>query len=86
MGFAAIQTFTLPEEGGASLRGAGWQNVGSAGGGEWSSPSRPRAAADRADIKTKWIKSFSVTTLPVVLPEIAQLPDMQERLFRGPNA
>ena len=28
MGFTRIQTYTLPEEGGASLRGAGWVNEG----------------------------------------------------------
>ena len=43
MGYRRIQTYTLPEEGGASLRGAGWQLVSqSAGGGNWSRLSRPR--------------------------------------------
>lgn len=86
MGFTAVQTFTLPEEGGASLRGAGWQSLGSAGGGEWSSPSRPRASADRPDIKTKWIKVVGPDVPAVLLPEVAQLPDMQERLFGGLDA
>lgn len=42
LGFVRIGTYTLPEEGGASLRAAGWTLIGERGGGEWSSPSRPR--------------------------------------------
>lgn len=45
LGFARIGTYTLPQEGGASLRGAGWKLIGVRGGGEWSSPSRPRKSA-----------------------------------------
>lgn len=33
MGYRRCVTFTLPEEGGASLRGAGWRCIGEAGGG-----------------------------------------------------
>jgi len=36
MGFKTIQTYTLPEEGGGSLRGAGWKLIGEAGGGDWN--------------------------------------------------
>ncbi len=42
MGFWWIQTFTLPEEGGASLRASGWTEDGESPGGSWSSTSRPR--------------------------------------------
>lgn len=43
MGYHRLVTYTLPEEGGASLRGAGWRLVDSkAGGGEWSRAGRPR--------------------------------------------
>ena len=42
LGFNRIGTYTLPAEGGASLRAAGWTWLGVRGGGEWSSPSRPR--------------------------------------------
>jgi len=44
LGFVRIGTYTLPEEGGASLRASGWKLIGERGGGEWSSPSRPRAS------------------------------------------
>jgi len=45
LGFARIGTYTLPDEGGASLRGAGWHLIGERGGGEWASPTRPRKSA-----------------------------------------
>ena len=37
MGYKRMLTYTLPEEGGASLRASGWTLVGEAGGGSWSS-------------------------------------------------
>lgn len=43
LGFLRIGTYTLPDEGGASLRASGWKLIGERGGGEWSVPSRPRA-------------------------------------------
>jgi hypothetical protein len=45
IGYRRLVTYTLPEEGGASLRASGWALVGAAGGGEWGRPSRPREAA-----------------------------------------
>lgn len=42
MGYRKLITYTLPEEGGASLRGAGWKCIGLRGGGNWNVPSRPR--------------------------------------------
>lgn len=44
LGFLRIGTYTLPEEGGASLRACGWSLIGERGGGEWSAPSRPRGS------------------------------------------
>lgn len=44
LGFRRIGTYTLPDEGGASLRASGWKLLGERGGGEWDSPSRPRAS------------------------------------------
>lgn len=45
LGFLRIGTYTLPDEGGASLRAAGWHLIGERGGGEWSVPSRRRRSA-----------------------------------------
>jgi len=42
MGYTRMITYTLPQEGGASLRGAGWRLVGQTKGGSWSRENRPR--------------------------------------------
>jgi hypothetical protein len=42
LGYRRLITYTMPEEGGASLRAAGWTLLGLRGGGGWSRPSRPR--------------------------------------------
>lgn len=46
LGYVRLGTYTLPSEGGASLRAAGWRLIGRRGGGSWNVPSRPRV--DRA--------------------------------------
>ena len=52
LGWRRLITYTLPEEGGASLRAAGWRCLGEAGGGSWSRTNRPRV--DRHPTQTKW--------------------------------
>ncbi|MGB8422199.1 XF1762 family protein [Paraburkholderia sp.] len=47
LGYRRLITYTLPEEGGASLRGAGWRLVGERGGGNWNTPARPRIDTDQ---------------------------------------
>ena len=42
LGYRRLITYTLPAEGGASLRAAGWKLLGERGGGNWNVPSRPR--------------------------------------------
>lgn len=42
LGYRRLITYTLPEEGGASLRAAGWKLLGERGGGNWNVKSRPR--------------------------------------------
>jgi len=54
MGCRRIYTYNLSEEGGASLRAAGWTEDGPAGGGEWSRESRHRKPADRPVRKIRW--------------------------------
>lgn len=46
MGYRRLITYTLPAEGGASLRAAGWTLIGQRGGGNWNTPSRPRIDTD----------------------------------------
>lgn len=42
LGFRRLITYTLLDEGGASLRAAGWRLLGERGGGNWNVPTRPR--------------------------------------------
>jgi hypothetical protein len=54
LGWQRLITYTLSEEGGASLRGAGWVCVGEAGGGSWSCKSRPRVDEHPTQVKMRW--------------------------------
>jgi len=54
MGYRKVLTYTLEEEGGASLRAVGWNRVGVAGGGSWSVPSRPRVDHYPLQTKIRW--------------------------------
>lgn len=54
MGYKRLTTYTLPEEGGASLRGAGFRLLGEAGGGSWSRRSRPRVDTHPMQRKLLW--------------------------------
>lgn len=54
MGYTKLITYTLPQEGGASLRGAGFKLAGEAGGGNWNVPSRPRADSELSQKKFRW--------------------------------
>jgi len=54
MGYKRLITYTLPSEGGASLRASNWRCVGEAGGGNWNAKSRPRIDTDHQQIKLRW--------------------------------
>lgn len=54
LGYRRIGTYTLPEEGGASLRGAGWKLIGERGGGSWSRDERPRVDKHPMQGKLLW--------------------------------
>lgn len=69
LGYRRIQTYTLPSEGGASLRAAGWVCEGEAGGGQWRhTDGRPRRTDQPTERKLRWAKSLAerpnVTELP----------------------
>lgn len=53
LGYLKAITYTLPEEGGASLRGAGWKCAGEAGGGTWSRPGCGRSRIDKHPTQKK---------------------------------
>jgi len=42
LGYTRLITYTLPEEGGASLKASNWHLVGERGGGNWNCKTRPR--------------------------------------------
>lgn len=42
LGYLRLITYTLPEEGGASLKASNWKCLGLRGGGNWNTKSRPR--------------------------------------------
>lgn len=54
LGFKKLITYTLPEEGGASLRGSGWKCLGRAGGDSWNCKSRPRIDKHPLQEKFRW--------------------------------
>jgi hypothetical protein len=54
LGYLRLVTYTLPEEGGASLRGAGFKLIGAAGGGSWSRTDRPRVDEHPTQEKLRW--------------------------------
>jgi hypothetical protein len=54
LGYRRLVTYTLPSEGGASLRAAGWRLIGKAGGGSWSCKSRPRVDTHPLQEKLRW--------------------------------
>lgn len=55
MGYERIFTYTLPSEGGASLRASGWTlETTTAGGGSWSRDGRPRTDDAPLEAKARW--------------------------------
>lgn len=54
MGYLRLITYTLAEEGGASLRGAGWKPIGERGGGTWQRNGRPRVDKHPLQKKLLW--------------------------------
>jgi hypothetical protein len=54
IGYRKLVTYTLPEEGGASLRAAGWKCLGEAGGGSWDRAARPRVDTHPTQAKLRW--------------------------------
>jgi hypothetical protein len=54
LGYRRIVTYTLQDESGASLRGAGWRITGTVDGRSWSTPSRPRVDVNPQQDKFRW--------------------------------
>lgn len=54
LGYRKLVTYTLPQEGGASLRAAGFKLIGEAGGGSWHRENRPRVDLHPTQEKFRW--------------------------------
>lgn len=69
MGYLKIQTYTLPVEGGTSLRASGWVEEGEAGGGQWKhTDGKARRTDQPTEVKTRWCLYLTDTPRPVVFP------------------
>lgn len=60
LGYPRVLTYTLPEEGGASLRAAGFECEGPAGGGSWDRMGRRRGDRHPTAPKTRWSSACPV--------------------------
>lgn len=75
LGYTRIVIYILSRETGASLRAAGWDRVGEAGGGEWDRPSRPREPVREPSRKVRWQKEVpDGHSPPVNLAEPVEVP------------
>lgn len=54
LGYSRLVTYTLPDEGGASLRAAGFTLTAHTRGGVWSRAGRPRADEHPTEPKARW--------------------------------
>ena len=67
MGFERIQTYILDSEQGTSLRAAGWDYEGVAGGGQWHhTDGKPRRTDQPTSLKGRWSKRLG-ETVPLTL-------------------
>lgn len=64
LGYCEAWTYTLPEEPGDSVRGAGFEDMGLTDGGEHDRPSRRRKPAVRPERKRRWRRSLARVTNP----------------------
>lgn len=92
LGYRRLITYTLPEEGGSSLRGAGWVPDGTVSGREW--PDRGRDKPDWTGLgsrrndwptsdKSRWVKSVDDGPPDSVWPAIEGDVDLVTDMFGG---
>lgn len=78
MGYAKIQTYTLMDEPGISLKAAGWQIEAITAGGQWiHTKGKPRRTDQPTDRKNRWAKDLNaytkiINTIPASIADDAQ--------------
>ena len=74
LGYARIQTYILEEETGITLRAAGWECEGPAGGGQWKhTDGKPRRTDQPTGIKMRWAKRLNdPAPEKIIIPVIDQ--------------
>lgn len=86
MGYRKLISYTLPEEGGSSLRALGWRRVDNVGGNPWAHRSKRGVDVHPVGKKTRWeveiaenkVPPFNLVTWPVY-------DSIQKNLFSEPT-
>lgn len=85
MGYRAIISYTLPSEGGASLRALGWQQVDDVGGNSWAHRGTRGVDIHPTVKKTRWQCTIASSKIPpfdeTVWPSFSNRT--QKELFEG---
>lgn len=63
LGYREAWTYTLPEESGQTLKGAGFIDMGMTDGGEYDRPSRARKPAVRPEPKRRWLRQLTLASV-----------------------
>jgi hypothetical protein len=77
-GYTSLITYTLPEEGGSSLRAAGWDVLHLSRGGSWNVPSRPRTATAPTGPKVCWYHTLGPKGYEPALRSLGRMAPMDE--------
>lgn len=72
LGYRKMVTYTIPEEGGASLRASGWRQVGKTKGDTWQSGVRQRSDKHPVGVKWRWEVTASIPEIAPRFPEDEQ--------------
>lgn len=73
LGFHRIQTYILDEESGTSVKAAGWDYEGPAGGGQWKhTDGKPRRTDQPTSLKGRWGKVLN--PMPPKVQSVPQVP------------
>jgi hypothetical protein len=83
LGYVEAWTYTLPDEEGRSLVGAGFWHMGFSSGGEWSRKSRQRELAVCADQKGRWVKPLTrEATIRLATPIVESIVAFAQKFAR----